>query len=134
MHPLVLIASGFVIFFSIMKLAEIFIGEPLANHIRKQGNVYIKNNLNTTRQAPPPPSPRPATPTEERLRKPFFAPREKYEDSFISGYGQAIYHMRQAISHMQDQTDSPELHDLFMYSIHLVKEMKEHFSEENLES
>ena len=66
--------------------------------------------------------------TEERLHKPFYYPKERYDDSFISGYSQGIYHMRKAISHLQDQTDSHELQELYLYSLHLIQEMTKTFN------
>lgn len=64
---------------------------------------------------------------EERLQNPFFAEKEKYRDNFISGYSTAIYHMREAIGHIQFQNDTEELSELFSYSIFLIQKLKEKF-------
>jgi len=65
---------------------------------------------------------------EENFQNPFFAPKEKYDDNFISGYSNAIRHMREAISHIQSQNDTEELSELFMYSQLLIQKLKEKFT------
>ena len=64
---------------------------------------------------------------EENLQNPFFAPKEKYDDTFISGYSNAIRHMREAIGYIQSQNDTEELSELFMYSKLLIQKLKEKF-------
>ena len=64
---------------------------------------------------------------EKELQNPFFAPKEKYDDTFISGYSNAIRHMREAIGHIQSQNDTEELRELFMYSKTLIGKLKEKF-------
>jgi hypothetical protein len=68
---------------------------------------------------------------EENLQNPFFAPKEKYDDTFISGYSNAIRHMREAIGHIQSQNDTEELSELFMYSKLLIQKLKEKFSNDD---
>lgn len=64
---------------------------------------------------------------EERLQNPFFASKEKYNDNFISGYSTAIYHIREAIGHIQFQNDTEELRELFLYSRLLIEKLNEKF-------